>query len=373
MNLPGLLLLGLCVASLSACSVAPVGGKSTTPDKTPAVTAPATPQNTLADPVPVKPGGWWQPAESADPVTTLSWSRSGKLLVGYRDAFAMSVSDKLDRADILRLWSEKAPVLGFSGNGKQAVVRAKRAMLVSVPAGEPLLRLSQPVGCRAVAWAPLAGSFMVADKEHRIHVWEQAQKIQVFEGDSLTDMMKRQNPSHSFPFPMTLDGPMLFTPDDRLVFSDDKGQVILFDVHGDHMAQTLYALETPIHSLAVSGNHVVAVSQQGKMRAASLDPYKVLSWTRKIKATQVALSEQDSTPLINLGPEALAAHEMASGKVLWSYARPSGEACGVAVNPEGTRLAACVDGVVGVFDVKTGKPLAWVARKADGAYFAPSK
>jgi hypothetical protein len=358
----------LCALCLSCAPAAPEGGPRAEGLE---VVAGEVKASALATPAPLAPGQWWRPAQAPAPVACLAWDQAGRLLIGYQDGQLATVDPRARQSRAAMMRQAPAPILAISPDGAQVMVMEGEGVLIKVADTSPLMRINEIPPWRAMAWSPSGAQLLVVDKNHRIHVWEGVREMSAATVRSLTDLVNRHTPDYSFQFPATLMGPIAYTPGGVLVLGDAQGEVMLFDLHGERMTWTLFSLGAPVRSLAVGKNAIFAQADDGQVRGATVEPSRKLKWTKDERADAVAGDIGEGERVAWMRAQSVGVRQVSDGAWLWESPRPPGEPCGLALDRDGERLAACVGGVIGVFDARTGAPAAWLARQGADLTFGP--
>jgi len=108
--------------------------------------------------------------------------------------------------------------------------------------------------------------------------------------------------------------------------------------------------------MVVHGDHLLATSSKGEMRASVISESNMLRWSIKAEGMAVAADPAEPERFMALHADGLKRHDVATGAVLWeeSWGEVK-ESCGLAVSKKAGVVAACVDQTIRVHDLETSK------------------
>lgn len=288
-------------------------------------------------------------------VTSVSFGLKGELHIGYRDSHIARADLKRKRGNIERVYTKDHPIISIAPTGKLAVVQTPQGKVVRTKDGHVMLELHDLERMEAAQFSEDAETLFISDNKGQIHVWQKASELDsIIEKDSrLQYYVARQQPTFSAAFGQ-IAGP-LYPNAKRVIFTRANGQLVLWDMDSPKAALSVMRHHTPISSLALRGDYLLATSKH-ELRVGSIKERQTLGWSKSFNADLITTTETSPETFVSLYKQRLSLHNLKDGKALWSVElEQTGAPCGLSVDPKGQHIAVCVGDTITVHEHKNGK------------------
>ncbi len=302
-------------------------------------------------------------------VTSMTFSTSGKLLVGWSDGKLGTIDTRKKRGKLKTLDRKKNAIVAIAPNGKSAVLDAEPATVVETKKGLHLAEASQV--------SKLEGAAFSADGEHllisgtdRILVWRDATKLDNLgkKGIKLEEFIARQNGDYSAMLGAMADSIWVLDEGPRVLFANSEGLLTLWDMRNRKEASYIAKIAPPHAVRALHGDlALVASATDHDLHIFRYEDGTKSSWNKTVKA-DAALGTPRGVVVVR--DNILTLHDTDSGEVSWSVELDtSGAPCGMTYGDLSTkkvsrpRVAVCQGGQITVHTLDTGKALSKFVRE----------
>lgn len=312
-------------------------------------------------------------------VTSMTFSTSGELLVGWSDGKLGTIDITKKRGKLKTLDRKKHAVVAISPDGKSAVLDAQPVTIVETHKGLHLAEASQITKFEGAAFTQDGEHLLVSGKD-RILVWKDARELDRLgkKGVRLEEFIARQNGDYSAQLG-AMDAQMaVLAEGPRVLFSDADGLLTLWDMRNKTEAEYIAKIAPP-HAVRTLHDDLalIASASNRELHVFRYEDGKKSSWNKTVKAddaigTPAGIAVLDAGVLTLRGTQA--------GDVLWQATlEETGSACGMsygfknAKKATGPRLAVCLNDQITVHDLDTGEVLSTFVRKKTKVVYVKTK
>ena len=295
------------------------------------------------------------PSGSAAGVSLVDFGSANQLFVGTKNGRLASLR-VLSRTAVAHSPAAKiaAPIAAVAPDGSLAVLNTSPPKVVNMT-GDLILNANASETMTAAEFSKGDFTLYMSAPDGTVRIWGQAHNFVAPDPEEkMESYLNRQGTDFNIRL-APLRGPIHATSNGYLILTDEEGVVRLWTVRKPTNSKRIMKLDSPVKSVATSDADIVTTSEAGSLKVGHLDPPEYFPWSREEKADYAATSDFFPGKFVELKNGALRGRKIETGEVLWTTALPAGEPCGLDVSPDGTLVAACIDGFVGVFYAADGK------------------
>ncbi|MEM1347354.1 MAG: WD40 repeat domain-containing protein [Myxococcota bacterium] len=300
-------------------------------------------------------------------VSMVDFGADGKVRVGFFDGRVATFSPSAKRAKLKKVSRKAGPIVAMSPSGDMAVVRSTPPRLVRVKNAKDLLVLSYMERLEGAAFSPDGKTMFLSGSDGILRVWTSAHELPKKLGGQvrLQDYLNQAKGDFSANFG-SMSGMIAAGEGPALLYAEPDGQMVYWDMNRPTEAKYVLRVPPPIQSMVVHGDHLLATSSEGELRASVISEGNMLRWSVKARGLAVAADPAEPERFVALHADGIKLHDVATGAVLWEESMGEGGApCGLAVSKKVGAVVACVDQIIQVRDLETGVLLSARARKGD--------
>jgi hypothetical protein len=305
---------------------------------------------------------WTTPKTARTGVTSMRFSDTGVLWVGFEDATVARLEG--GKSSSLQVHEEPQPVAAVSPKGRVALLRSQPGQLVRIDDQKTVLRMNDVKAIESATFSRDGKVFFVAETSGKLHIWRGGDQLYALPDETVQKFMDRQLPDFTAHFD-SITGPMAVTKPRRVAVGNSKGEILWWDPRTPNKVEWIARLDSPVRSIGIVGDHIVATSEKGKLGVASRPEQMVVRWSREAEAQWVASAPTWDDRFVEIADGKLGVREVAEGDYKWRVALPAGDVCGLEIAADANQIAICFDDVIALVDLDTQKVLGTLYRSGD--------
>jgi len=246
-----------------------------------------------------------------------------------------------------------------------AVVRSTPPRLVRVKNAEDLLVMNYMERLEGAAFSPDGETMFISGSDGKLRVWKSAHELPKKLGGEvrLQDYLNQLKGDFSANFG-AMSGMLAAARGPVMTYAEPDGQMVYWDMNNPTEAQYVLRVAPPITSMVVHGDHLLATSSKGELRASAISEGNMLRWSIKANGLAVAADPAEPERFVALHADGIKRHDVATGAVLWEESTGEvKESCGMAVSKKAGVVVVCADQTIQVRDLESGRLVATLTRK----------
>ncbi|MFP4599317.1 MAG: WD40 repeat domain-containing protein [Persicimonas sp.] len=298
-------------------------------------------------------------------LASFAWAEDGELHVGYADGTWARIDPKARQGSVERVLADRAAVRALSPSAKLALVVDDHPVVVRLRDGQAVLRMRDIAQVESLGFFPGGGGIYVAASNGDLHIWNSSESdLDEVSTKNLKDFMGRQ--SSEFTAKLSpLRGTAQLDEGNRLFVGTHGGKVLRWDPREPARVDALVQLPAEPHTFGYARSHLVATTASGDLRVVDLADDTFVAWSIKEQGDWVAASPKLRVGFAVTDASTIGLRAFQDGTHRWKAELPDGQVCGLALSPDASQLAVCLDSAILLLDPKTGEELAALRRDGE--------